>query len=53
MFEIVKNTIAKNFNGYIVIVVVTNFRKYFSAQNNSSLQYRYHSIINLMRKPNR
>ena len=48
--------IAKNFNGYIVIIVVMNFhkkfqsqnfsiqvschfRKYFPAQNNSSLQY--------------
>ena len=53
MFEIAKNAIKKNLNGYIVIVVVTNFcknfsikvswyfRKYFSAQNNSSLQYTY------------
>ena len=30
MLEIVKNTIAKNFNGYIVLIVVMNFRKNFS-----------------------
>ena len=30
MFEIAKNAIAKSFNGYVVIVVVTNFRKNFS-----------------------
>ena len=29
-FEIAKNTMAKNFNGYIVIKVVMNFRKNFS-----------------------
>ena len=58
MFEIAKNTIAKNFNYYVVIIIVMNFRKkfsiaknffrkvswhfrkYFSVQNNSSLQYR-------------
>ena len=39
IFEIAKNTIAKKFNGYIVFIVVMNFRKNFSAQNNSSLQY--------------
>ena len=51
MFEIAKNMIGKSFNGYIVIIVVVNFCKnfsikvswhfckYFSAQNNSSLQY--------------
>ena len=50
IFEIAKNTITKNFNGYMVIIVVMSFRKnisikvswhfrkYFSAQNNSSLQ---------------
>ena len=43
MFEITKNMIAKNFNGYIVIIVVMNrkhffikvswhFRKYFLAK---------------------
>ena len=30
MFEIAKNTIAKNFNGYIVFIVVMNFCKNFS-----------------------
>ena len=30
MFEIAKSTIAKNFNGYIVFIVVMNFRKNFS-----------------------
>ena len=51
MFEIAKTTIAKNFNGYMEIIVVVNFhknfsikvfwhfRKYFSAQNNTSIQY--------------
>ena len=46
-----KNTIAKDFNGYIVIIVVMNFHKnfstkvswhfhkYFSVQNNFSLPY--------------
>ena len=34
VFEIAKNTIAKNFNGYIVFIVVTNFRKDFSIAKN-------------------
>ena len=34
-----KNMITKNVNGFIMIIVVMNFRKYFSAQNISSLQY--------------
>ena len=30
IFEIAKKMIAKNFNGYIVLIVVMNFRKNFS-----------------------
>ena len=30
MFEIAKNTIVKDFDGYIVIIVAVNFRKNFS-----------------------
>ena len=60
MLKIATNKIAKYFNGYITIIVVMNFcenfpikvsrhlRKYFSAQNNSSLQYIVLSVTSLV-----
>ena len=40
MFEIAKNMIAKNFNGYIIIIVVMNIDKDFSIAKFFSSRFR-------------